>query len=117
MVAGAVLLAGAAAAGCGSQGVRAYDECTPGTTTECEAGTGCFTITVDAVSAGMCTTQCRDALDCPVDVRGFRGECLAFPGATATCFETCVTGADCAAGWACTTSAGGLSFPPICLPI
>ncbi|MDQ3037639.1 MAG: hypothetical protein M3Y87_34920 [Myxococcota bacterium] len=112
-----IVAAGAVVSGCGNDGVRAYDECTPGTTAQCEGGTGCFTIAVDGVSAGMCTTECRDALDCPRDARGQLGQCIAFPGGPFTCFESCIDSADCAAGWACTTSAGGDTFPPICLPI
>jgi hypothetical protein len=117
MAFGALAVAGALATGCGTSGVRAYDECTPGTTVECEAGTGCFTVSVDGATAGLCTTECVDSLDCPFDVRGVQGECIAFPGAPFTCFESCLDSSDCAVGWACTTSAGGSSFPPICLPI
>lgn len=115
---GLLFVAAMMALGCGSSyEVRAYDECTPGSTAECEPGTGCFTITVDLVSAGMCTAQCADSFDCPFDARGFQGQCIAFPGSPFTCFETCASSADCAVGWACRTSAGTQTFPPICLPI
>lgn len=110
-----VVATAALSSACSNDDVRAYDECSIGSFDECEPGTGCFTITVE-VSAGLCTTECFDALDCPTDARGFSGQCISFGGGAFTCFESCSSSADCAFGWACRTTAGVDSFPPICLP-
>lgn len=117
----AVLAAPSVLAGCRSDpvvvAIPAYDECDP-SFDQCEPGTGCFTVSVDGATAGLCTDFCGSAADCPRDARGVRGECISFDGGSSfECFERCVDSADCAAGWACTTAAGGQSFPPICLPI
>ncbi len=103
--------------GCGdSNDVQPYDECTPGTS-DCDSDTSCFSISVDSTIAGMCTTPCANSSDCPFDTRGLQGQCIAFSGSPFTCFENCTSSADCAVGWACRTSAGTQTFPPICLPI
>jgi hypothetical protein len=110
------------ASGCSVQvadgAIAAYDECSIGSTAQCQAGTGCFTISVEGTSAGLCTDFCTVAAECPIDARGVVGECLSFDGgASFTCFERCAFSSDCAPGWACHDAAGGQSFPPICLPI
>jgi hypothetical protein len=116
-IASMVVVASAALlSACGSDEVRAYDECAIGSIDQCEPGTGCFTISLEGIAAGLCTDFCSSSLDCPLDARGFAGECISFAGGDFTCFESCIDSSDCAAGWACRTSAGADSFPPICLP-
>ena len=101
-------------------GVPPYDECTVGSTAECSTESqGCFGITVDGATRGICTSSCSSDASCPLDSRGLNGTCLSFDGGRAfTCFETCRTSADCASGFACKSqTADGTSFPPICVPL
>lgn len=99
-------------------GIPAYDECAYGTSPDpCEAGVACWGVTVDTVMAGLCSRECSTDGDCPLDVRGFSGTCLAFPGQPALCWEGCASSADCQTGWACKSMADGLTFPTICVPM
>ncbi len=101
-------------------GVPAYDECTLGSTAECSVESqGCFGITVDGATRGVCTSSCSSDSTCPLDARGSNGRCLSFDGGrNFTCFEGCFSAADCAAGFACKSQlADGTRFPQICVPL
>lgn len=111
--------AGAAAClpGTTPPGINAYDECPFGAAEQCVTGVACWGVTVDGVMAGVCSRECTSDASCPTDARGFSGSCLAFPGQPALCFEACTSTAECQEGWACKSSANGISFPSICVPI
>ncbi|MDQ3033135.1 MAG: hypothetical protein M3Y87_12005 [Myxococcota bacterium] len=101
-------------------GIPPYNECTPGVSPdECSTlSEGCFGITVDGVTAGVCTSGCSSASTCPSTPSGLAGQCIAFSGSPSICFEGCIDSGDCLTGFACKSSlADGTTFPPICLPI
>lgn len=111
----------ALAAGCPSRGIPTYDPCQP--TQRCEGDRDrCVEIVYPGPSgegvASMCTTQnCVTDADCPLDVRGRSGVCLAFDGAPSTCFERCERAGDCALGWSCQTLAPvGGADADVCVP-
>lgn len=100
-------------------GTPPYYQCTPGSTTECtRAVQGCFTVTIDGIGRGMCSSSCRASADCPLDDAGVRGVCYSFDsGRTSACFHACRTTSDCPPGFACKNQANGASLPFwICLP-
>ncbi len=100
-------------------GIPAYNECDPSADTCVSSVEGCFTIQVDRVAAGVCTSSCVTADTCPITANGLSGECISFDsGRNYTCFEACRDSNDCLEGFACKSSlATGERFPPVCLPI
>lgn len=100
-------------------GIPPYFECAPGGSPPCDTfSDGCFTISVDGASRGMCTSTCTSDASCPRDEMGALASCLSFDGGgTFSCFHACATSGDCPTGFACKSSlADGTTFPPICLP-
>lgn len=99
-------------------GIPAYNECNPADDRCTTSVEGCFTFNVDGVVAGVCTSSCSTAAECPTTAGGLAGACISFSGGGFTCFESCIDSSDCLEGFACKSSlADGSTFPPICLPI
>jgi len=95
----------------------AYDLCV--TSSECEAGLTCTTLSVDYgsyVSTGsICTAGCSSDFDCPLTHAGYDGACFSIGGNPTLCYERCDSDFDCADGFACTDTVGGAA-DAICLP-
>lgn len=92
---------------------QAYENCS--VSGQCLGSLACISVN----SVGMCSANCTDALDCPLDFSGSSARCISFGGSAFTCFQACnisAGGAECAAGWGCYDNDGTSSFPPICLP-
>jgi hypothetical protein len=99
-------------------GIPPYDECTFGSDDCSVESAGCFNVMVEGVTAGLCTSQCSSDASCPLDVMGERGRCISFDGGGIfTCWEACRDSGDCPTAWACKTSAGGVTFPAMCVPM
>lgn len=93
-----------------------YELCSsPGTTDNCSTETdGCAGISIDGVSANICTSSCTSSSQCPLDSRGGLGECIALDGVNFICLERCRDDGDCLTGFSCKPPAPGLV--PLCLP-
>lgn len=93
-----------------------YDPCT--FVDECEPiATHCQEIIADwgdrSSQNNICTYACDTSDECRVSANGLQGVCASFPGTDFVCYEQCVDGGDCGAGFDCGTIDGGYR---ICLP-
>ncbi|NCQ60067.1 MAG: hypothetical protein GW913_05260 [Myxococcales bacterium] len=106
------------AAGCVvSSPVPAYDPCV--STSECDVGLTCTTLTVDYGSytstGAICTNSCSSDLDCYSTASGYAGACYAIGSSPYICYERCASDYDCPSGYSCTDTVGGVG-DAICLP-